>query len=49
MGLAKHFEQQHPAYVAGKSGFEVEMLLMSYAHARLLSTPPVRYGRSPDY
>lgn len=49
MGLAKHFEQQHPAYVAGKFSFEVAMLLMGYAHARLLSTLPVRYGRSLDY
>ena len=48
-GLAKHFEQQHPAYVAGKSGLELAMLLMDYAHFELPETLPPRYDRSPDY
>lgn len=48
-GLARHFEQQNPAYVAGKSGLELAALLADYMRLPLAADPPTRYGRSPDY
>lgn len=48
-GLARRFEQQNPAYVAGKSGAELARFLADYLHKPLASHLPARYERSVDY
>ena len=48
-GLAERFERQNPAYVSGRSGFELARLLAPYMGVAMPSNPPARYDRTPDY